>query len=112
VAVDTPANLTRQRSGAETMYVLVDGGDASGLLQGIAGVTSVAVTDQHGSAVAYEVECKSGEDVRRDLARAVVSQGLGLLELRPLRLGLEEVFLQVTTEEEGGRVEPAEEATA
>ena len=112
VAVDTPANLTRQLSGAETMYVLVDGGDASGPLQEVAGVTRVAMADQHGSAVGYEVECRSGEDVRRDLARAVVSRGLGLLELRPLRLSLEEVFLQVTTEEDGGRVEPAQEATA
>jgi len=112
VAVDTPANLTRARSGAETMYVLVDGGDASGLLQGVAGVTRVAVADRHESAIAYEVECAGGEDVRRELARAVVRQGLGLLELRPNRLGLEEVFLQVTTEEESGRVEPAEEATA
>ena len=112
VAVDSPANLTRQLSGAETMYVLVDGGDAAGLLQGIAGVTRVAVADHHGSAVGYEVESASGGDVRRDLARAVVSQGLGLLELRPLRMSLEEVFLQVTTEEEGGRVEPAEGATA
>ena len=112
VAVDSPANLTRQLSGAETMYVLVDGGDAAGLLQGIAGVTRVAVADHHGSAVGYEVESASGGDVRRDLARAVVSQGLGLLELRPLRMSLEEVFLQVTTEEEGGRVDPAEGATA
>jgi len=112
VAVDTPANLTRQLSGAETMYVLVDGGDASALLQGIAGVSRVSVAGQHGSAVGYEVESTRGEDVRRDLARAVVSQGLGLLELRPLRMSLEEVFLQVTTEEEGGRVDPAEGATA
>jgi ABC-2 type transport system ATP-binding protein len=112
VAVDTPANLTRQLSGAETMYVLVDGGDASGPLQEVAGVSRVAATDRHGSAVGYEVECESGEDVRRELARAVVSQGFGLLELRPLRMSLEEVFLQVTTEEESARVQPAGEATA
>ena len=112
VAVDTPANLTRRLSGAETMYVLVDGGDAAGLLQEVAGVTRVAVAEGHGPAIAYEVECVSGEDVRRDLARAVVSRGLGLLELRPLRMSLEEVFLQVTTEEESGKAEPAERATA
>jgi hypothetical protein len=29
----------------------------------------------------------------------LVSRGWGLLELRPMRLSLEEVFLQVTTEE-------------
>ena len=112
VAVDTPENLTRQLSGAETMYVLVDGGDASALLQGVAGVTRVAVADRHGAAVGYEVESARSEDIRRDLARAVVSNGLGLLELRPLRMSLEEIFLQVTTEEETGKAEPAEEATA
>jgi ABC-2 type transport system ATP-binding protein len=112
VAVDTPENLTRQLRGTETMYVLVDGGDAAGLLGGVDGVTRVAVADQHGPAVGYEVECTRGVDLRRDLARAVVSRGLGLLELRPLRMSLEEVFLQVTTEEDAGKVEPAEEATA
>jgi ABC-2 type transport system ATP-binding protein len=106
VAVDTPENLTRQLSGAETMYVLVDGGDASALLQG------VAVADRHGAAVGYEVESARSEDIRRDLARAVVSNGLGLLELRPQRMSLEEIFLQVTTEEETGKAEPAEEVTA
>jgi ABC-2 type transport system ATP-binding protein len=112
VAVDSPENLTRQLRGAETLYMLVDGGDAMALLQGVAGVTRVAAADQHGSAVGYEVESTRGEDVRRDLARAVVSHGLGLLELRPMRMSLEEIFLQVTTEEETGKAEPAEEATA
>jgi ABC-2 type transport system ATP-binding protein len=112
VAVDTPDNLTRQLRGAETMYVLVDGGDATALLEGVAGVTRVAASDRHGAAVGYEVESTRGEDVRRELARAVVSGGLGLLELRPSRMSLEEIFLQVTTEEETGKAEPAEEATA
>jgi ABC-2 type transport system ATP-binding protein len=112
VAVDTPDNLTRQLRGAETMYVLADGGDAAPLLEGVAGVTRVAASDRHGAAVGYEVEVVRGEDVRRDLARAVVSGGLGLLELRPSRMSLEEIFLQVTTEEETGKAEPAQEATA
>ena len=41
--------------------------------------------------------------MRRDLARAVVSSGWGLLELRPMRMSLEEVFLSLTTEERDGR---------
>ncbi|MCX6549444.1 MAG: ABC transporter ATP-binding protein [Acidobacteria bacterium] len=101
VAVDTPDNLTHRLRGAETMYVLVDGAaDATATLQGITGVTRVAVADRHEPAVGYEVESVRGEDVRRDIARAVVSQGWGLLELRPLRMSLEEIFLQVTTEEQ------------
>ena len=42
--------------------------------------------------------------MRRDLAREIVMRGWGLLELRPMRMSLEEIFLQVTTEE------PVEEA--
>jgi ABC-2 type transport system ATP-binding protein len=110
VAVDSPANLTRRLHGAETMYVLVDGGDAASALQDVTGVTRVAVADRHDSAVGYEVETARGGDVRRELARTVVSRGWGLLELRPLHLSLEEVFLKVTTEE--AQDAPAKEATA
>jgi len=113
VAVDTPDNLTRRLRGAESMYVLVDADrDAAPALQDVAGVTRVAMADRHDSAVGYEVESVRGEDVRRGLARAVVSQGWGLLELRPLRVSLEDVFLQVTTEEQVEKTEQAEEATA
>jgi ABC-2 type transport system ATP-binding protein len=49
--------------------------------------------------VGYEVEGGQGHDIRRDLARAIVTSGWGLLEMRPLRLSLEEIFLSLTTEE-------------
>ena len=101
VAVDTPGNLTRRLSGAETMYVQVDTGDldATPVLQAVPGVSRVGVADRHGAAVGYEVEGSRDHDIRRDLAAAVVAKGWGLLELRPLRMSLEEIFLQVTTEE-------------
>jgi len=55
------------------------------------------------------VESERGRDVRRELVRDIVTRGWGLLELRPMRMSLEEVFLQVTTEEKS---EPtAEEAS-
>ena len=40
-----------------------------------------------------------GHDIRRALAHTVVTNGWGLLELRPMRMSLEEIFLQLTTEE-------------
>ncbi len=52
-----------------------------------------------GPTQAFEIESEPDVDVRRDLARAVVTRGWGLLELRPVRMSLEDVFLQVTTEE-------------
>jgi ABC-2 type transport system ATP-binding protein len=101
VAVDTPHNLTSRLRGSETMYVQVDasGGDASTSLTGIPGVLRVVEADRKDGVVGYEVESEHGRDVRRDLARAVVSSGWGLLELRPLRMSLEEIFLSLTTED-------------
>jgi ABC-2 type transport system ATP-binding protein len=101
VAVDTPDNLTGRLRGAETMYVQVDsrGTDAAPALQAVRGVTRVDAADMSNGVCGYEVESERGIDVRRDLASAVVGAGWGLLELRPLRMSLEQVFLQLTTEE-------------
>jgi ABC-2 type transport system ATP-binding protein len=110
VAVDTPDNLTRRLSGAETMYLQIDPGqtDARPVIETVPGVTRVAAADHHeGGVIGFEVESAHGHDVRRELARAVVSHGWGLLELRPLRLSLEEIFLQVTTEEQDTKPEEA-----
>jgi ABC-2 type transport system ATP-binding protein len=100
VAVDTPANLTARLRGTETVYVQVDanGADAASVLGRVAGVTRVVEAERRDGIVGYEVD--SGRtDIRRDLARAVVNSGWGLLELRPARISLEEVFLSLTTEE-------------
>ncbi|HTL44159.1 MAG TPA: ABC transporter ATP-binding protein [Vicinamibacterales bacterium] len=101
VAVDTPDNLTARLRGAETLYVEVDarGQDVAAALARIPGVTRVGHADQRHDSGAYEVESERGHDVRRDIAREIVTSGWGLLELRPMRMSLEEVFLQVTTEE-------------
>ncbi len=110
VAVDTPDNLTARLKGAATMYVQVaaDGGDAGAALAAVPGVKRVISADHRPAgtveaepahAQAFEVESEPDLDVRRELARAVVTRGWGLLELRPVRMSLEDVFLQVTTEE-------------
>jgi ABC-2 type transport system ATP-binding protein len=101
VAVDTPDNLTSRLRGSETMYLQVDatGADAAAVLQRVSGVTRVAVADTKASVIGYEVDSEAGRDVRRELAAAVVSRGWGLLEMRPMRMSLEEIFLHVTTEE-------------
>ena len=65
----------------------------------MAGVTDVAVSERDGSSIGYEVASEQGRDVRRDIAQAIVGSGWGLLELRPMRVSLEEIFLSLTTEE-------------
>jgi len=101
VAVDTPQNLTARVSGAETLYLQVDapGQDVVAALQLVPGVTRVTVADQSNGVAGYEVQSEKGSDIRRDLARAVVVQSWGLLELRPMRMSLEDIFLHLTTEE-------------
>jgi ABC-2 type transport system ATP-binding protein len=101
VAIDTPANLTARLQGAETMFVQVEAGaaDASATLGRIAGVVAVRETHRRDGIASYEVETEQGRDVRRDIARTVVGAQWGLLELRPVQMSLEDVFLQLTTEE-------------
>jgi ABC-2 type transport system ATP-binding protein len=113
VAEDTPENLTASVTDVEAVYVQVDTGgvDAAPTLQGVAGVTRVVGTEARDSRFGFEVHSEPARDVRRDLAAAVVSQGWGLLELRPLRLSLEEVFLQLTTEEHDAQETSVQEAT-
>jgi ABC-2 type transport system ATP-binding protein len=111
VTVDTPDNLTARLSGSATMYLQVDsaGSDPTPTLARVPGVTRVAESDRREGLVGYEVDSEPGHDVRRELARTVVSSGWGLVELRPMRVSLEDVFLTLTEEDEASST--AAEAT-
>ena len=102
VAVDTPDNLTGRLRGSETIRVAIDplGADPAPAVEALAGVTSVTAAASDGDSVVLEVQCDQGADVPRELARTVVSSGWGLLELTPLRMSLEDIFLELTTSEE------------
>jgi ABC-2 type transport system ATP-binding protein len=101
VAVDTPDNLTRQLKGSATLYVQVDaaGADVESALAEVPGVRGVTEFDRHEALVGYELAAEADRDIRRDVARSVVNKGWGLLEMRPLRMSLEDIFLQLTTDE-------------
>ena len=104
VAVDTPDNLTARLKGAATMYVQVDapGADAGAALAAspasrgsrapISAAAAAAEPEPRAARLAaFEVESEPDVDVRRELARAVVDARLGLLELRPIRMSLEDL---------------------
>ena len=109
VAVDSPDNLTSRLRGTETMLLQVDaaGADAAGVLNAVAGVSQVRVAENRDGVTSLEVESETGRDVRRELAATVVGRGWGLLELRPMRMSLEEIFLHLTTEDTATTSEPA-----
>ncbi len=101
VAMDTPEGLARQMKGAERISLTVDGPmDAvREKLQAIDGVLSVQAEGAGGSQSTYTVECKLNSDLRRVLATAVVTEGWGLLDLRGVSMSLEDVFINLITQE-------------
>jgi ABC-2 type transport system ATP-binding protein len=101
VAVDTPDNLTARLRGSATLYVQVEaeGADVAGALSRLPGIARVAEVDRREGHTGYEIESETGQELRRDIARTIVSNGWGLLELRPMRMSLEDIFLSLTTEE-------------
>ncbi len=117
VATDTPDALTERLRGAQTLFVEAQGpADAiQGALRSVAGVVNVSIAEQRDAASHFQVDSEKGADIRRDVAAAIVRGGWGLLELRPMRMSLEEIFLSLTTEEntenmESEPVAPAETA--
>ncbi len=99
VAEDTPERLGARVRGAEHIHLQV-AKPAPGIpveLEKVQGVLSAQARD----AGVYEIETTQGTDRRADIAAMAVQRGWGLLELRPVSLSLEEVFLKLTTTEEG-----------
>jgi ABC-2 type transport system ATP-binding protein len=103
VAEDTPDNLTRRLLGGDNIQLEVRGPrpDVLARLRELPQVLTVeAAADGHDNVSVYTLACESGADIREQVAASVVGSGWGLLELRVMRLSLEEIFLQVTTTEE------------
>ena len=113
VAIDTPDTLTERLRGAHDDVRAGAGpgrrrpARAAKSMPGVRRASSVAdsaATSSRG----FEVDSEKGADVRRDLAAAIVRGGWGLLELRPMRMSLEDIFLSLTTEERDRAPEHAE----
>jgi ABC-2 type transport system ATP-binding protein len=111
VAEDTLANLTGAGQSGERFLVEVAGSARAieARLRAVPGVGEVALSDrpegadEARSTARFLVQTADGAlsvpDVRRAVADAVVGAGWGLLEMRPERLTLEEVFVRLTTGE-------------
>jgi ABC-2 type transport system ATP-binding protein len=102
VAEDTPDNLTARLQGVETMRLLIEGPAerAQEVLMRVEGVNRVTAMPPVNGRVELSVETAPGHDARKEMARAVVESGWGLLELRPMGMSLEEIFLKLTTRED------------
>jgi len=103
VATDSVQNLQARARGAESLLIEVGGPEGKFAapavqqqLERITGISRVQMKQQFTTGAVFEIESVSGQLVRGDLARAVVSGGWDLNELRPSAMSLEEIFLQLT----------------
>jgi ABC-2 type transport system ATP-binding protein len=107
-AVDTPENLTNQLKGSERALLEVKGAEDAirEAVEQVEGVTKIEVEPIEGTEhFKVIVESDPGTDLRSSLAKAVCGKDLELFELKPVSLSLEDIFLQLTTEEEASSAE-------
>jgi ABC-2 type transport system ATP-binding protein len=101
-AVDTPANLTSQLKGGLRVRVEVQAPEPAlkemlGKIRGVKGVQmETAPSDGHAIAL---IEGAEGLDIRNEIAKGIVSNGWPLYELRGVSMSLEDIFLELTTDD-------------
>jgi ABC-2 type transport system ATP-binding protein len=98
VAEDTPEKLQSRLLGAERVFLRVSG-DTDDLPHTILQVKGVQAVEIKGEG-AVEFQFAPGQDIRPQVARSVIGAGFELLEMRPLGMSLEEIFLELTRSEE------------
>jgi ABC-2 type transport system ATP-binding protein len=98
VASDTPANLTHQLNRDARLHLMVRGPvpEVQAALQAVPGVKTVR-GQENGT---FTLEADLDSEVRPELARCVIQRGWDLLELKTQEFTLEDVFINLVTEEE------------
>ena len=101
VAEDTPENLQSRLVGAQRVVLRVRGesDDLPARIKKIKGVRDVEARSD-GS---VEFEFSAGQDVRPQVAKTVIQGGYDLLEMRPVGMSLEEIFLELTRDAGSGK---------
>ena len=105
VAEDTPQNLTGGVTGKSVIEVSLEG-EREGMdkfLASIDGVTALTPLETFRKGESrFSISTAAGQDIRRVLSSAIINKGYGLLELKPKLLSLEDVFMDLVTDEEQG----------
>ncbi len=97
IAEDTPQNLQARLVGSERASIRVRG-DSDGLSKVVSKVKGVQTVQGDDDGI-VEFQFAPGQDVRPEVAKAVINAGYDLLELRPVGMSLEEIFLELTRED-------------
>ena len=103
VAEDTPRNLTSGTLGKSVIEIAIEGEreGMDGFLSSIDGVKGLAPLDSaKGGEYRFSIEAGGERDIRRSLSSAIVNKGYGLLEMKLQSVSLEDVFMDLVTDEE------------
>ena len=106
VAEDTPQNLDAQLQKAARIMLQIDGPpeEIADAIRSIKGVNKVTYDNVSDSVFNYIVESEKDLDLRAEMAKAIIEKGWALLELKSLRMSLEDIFIKLVTEEGGEEV--------
>ncbi|MGD0303429.1 MAG: ATP-binding cassette domain-containing protein [Candidatus Acidiferrales bacterium] len=109
-AEGTPQNLTSQLEGGQKVHIEARAPEA-GLrtaLDQVQGITTVQIEPAAGSQnLSITLETARGVDVRNEVAARIVQSGWQLFELRGVNLSLEDIFLELTTDDAQHAEKPA-----
>jgi ABC-2 type transport system ATP-binding protein len=103
VAGDSPENLAKSLTGSSKLLLRVVAApdEAVQILNELPGIEDVVVQgSREPETVDLLVEAAKATDIRRSIFTAFSQSDYPILMMRPLDLTLEEIFLQVTTEEQ------------
>jgi ABC-2 type transport system ATP-binding protein len=101
-AVDTPQNLTSQLKGGQRIRVEVQASEQPlrEVLGQIPGASHVQIeTAPLTGHVLATIEAAEGKDIRSAIAARIVEKGWPLFELKGVSLSLEDIFLELTTDD-------------
>lgn len=103
-AIDTPENLSKGFGTISSFSVRVAGpkGSVQNLIGGIYGVKHVEIHMQREEGTTdFLVETIKDVDIRKPMFFELAKAGYPILELKSMDMSLEDIFLQVTTDEKG-----------
>jgi ABC-2 type transport system ATP-binding protein len=102
IAEDSPSNLIRTHGNSSRCQIVARApeGEFRSFLSSLDGVLSVHSSgESHDDHAGVVVETGTDSDMCPVLARSIVGKGWDLLELRPIQVSLEDVFIDLVTEE-------------
>ena len=102
VADDTPDNLSRNLSSDHKLRMRIEGPDkeVKRLLKNIPGMLSVEVLGERENGVfEYDIEGEPNSDLRREIFKRLAAREWAILGMRSSEMTLEDIFLQLTSDE-------------